>query len=620
MGASSSRLSPRPVEPVLPVPEARLVGREEAGVAVDVVAPETRRRRGRGGSCRRTVSAAGSSMSRARPSPASVSTWSATRRRRASSAALGAGSSSRRAGVRGTSRADEPDYTTVLMGNVVHADALIDPVVVVAREIHLGGTTTDAAGRPLAYVEVDFELPQDFRHRFADVLDASTAGGLSSSTGEDGRFLLRRVPSVRGAVLRAQRDGYRPVSCAAPTLADDSIGIVLPPLEPESDELLGIVLDAAGEPVERARVALGNQAAVTAADGSFHVPRETYRIDAPVIAAKAGHLPARFEPDRTPEGAPLWPDFLELRLGGPPLSITGRVVDEDGEGLAGIRVWPADATFFGYVGDRATHVEKILRGADEPKEKHHEPPSLGWDYVVTDERGDFELGGLLDRKYMLHALDDRTLLRGELDSAPAGKQGVRIRMPASDVHPLVAGRVRTLDGLPLEGVEVVLVRTVARIEVDRGPGQTASWSNNESGARARTDVEGRFRLNDVPRGDLGLSFGSERIMGTEVRLEEVDDVEQIEVLVTQRCHFEVELDGELAGRGHAQRARGGRRGPCGCTSSAAAAPGARRRWSSWTASRESSPFTRARAPWSSTASAGSSAAIRSSCSRASWSS
>lgn len=446
----------------------------------------------------------------------------------------------------GRIEAAEPGYATVLSGNVVTENATIAPVVVVAEEITLGGRVIDSLGRAVSGADVNVRMPEDFRHRFGDVLDESSSGSHSTTTDAAGHFLFEDIPAVRGASLVASREGYVPGRVEAPELTEEHLSIELSALEVTEGELQGVVLDVRGLPVPRARVAYGLQEALTGEDGRFHIPRETWKVEAPMMAVKAGHLPGRAEPDRGPDGEPLWPAFIELQLGGRPESISGRVVDDRGEPAADKYVWVADPTFFGNLRSMPTHVEKVLRGADEPKEDDSGLPSLGWDYVRTDAEGRFELGGLLEREYNLYAFDGETLVRGESGPVPAGADDVEIRLPYDDVHDVVAGVVRTVSGQPLADVHVSVVRNVSSISIEYEPGASTSMNHNDSGAETRTDAEGRFRFRDVPRGDLFLAFGSDRIVSTSVALEEVEDVADLDVVAHQRCHFEVELTGALA--------------------------------------------------------------------------
>ena len=68
-----------------------------------------------------------------------------------------------------------------------------------------------------------------------------------------------------------------------------------------------------------------------------------------VRAVKRGHLPGELAaPEPSADGEVPWPDFVTLELGGPPLTIRGRVVDEHGEPLEGVAIQVLEPTVFGF--------------------------------------------------------------------------------------------------------------------------------------------------------------------------------------------------------------------------------------------------------------------------------
>ena len=70
------------------------------------------------------------------------------------------------------------------------------------------------------------------------------------------------------------------------------------------------------------------------------------------MAVKDGYLPAVAQV--AGEGP------VVLRLDGSPLTISGKVVDQDGKALAGIKVWTADPTLFAAGEEGIEFVENIL--------------------------------------------------------------------------------------------------------------------------------------------------------------------------------------------------------------------------------------------------------------------
>ena len=190
----------------------------------------------------------------------------------------------------------------------------------------------------------------------------------------------------------------------------------------ESDSTLaGRVVDGEGEGIPDAYVALGLSATKSDAEGRFTLaigPRS--ESDKVLWAAKAGLLPACIERDP----AASWPDPIELVLAGTPLSIQGRVLDEQGKPVAGARVWTDDTTDFGAIevddfGPMTTigvKVEGILSG------------QLWLRHTETDRDGAFSLKGLLARDYRLSVLDQPTLRYVLSEPIPAGRSDVRIHL------------------------------------------------------------------------------------------------------------------------------------------------------------------------------------------------
>jgi hypothetical protein len=292
---------------------------------------------------------------------------------------------------------------------------------------------------------------------------------------------------------------------------------------------------------------------LSAADGSFVFDlvdpesfnrrlAELVELDtATLLAVKAGHLPGELRAERTDEdGHPVWPDAVVLRLGEEPLGLSGRVVDHAGELLEGIRVRVSDPTFLGSVGRRSsgfpelTHVESFLTGGDP-----------GWTYVETDARGEFVLGGLLDRTYTVQALDPATLLRAPEVDVHAGTERLEFAFPEDGAYASLPGRVVDGRGAPVVDATVATMCDAFRTRIQGQPVST----RHASGPTVRTGANGEFELEDVPR-DLvylridrpdtiplewgrGVAGGLGHLVG--------EELEGVVVTVMRRCHFRLEL-------------------------------------------------------------------------------
>jgi RNA polymerase sigma factor (sigma-70 family) len=233
-------------------------------------------------------------------------------------------------------RADEPGKFTVLEG-VVRGGALPPPVlVVVAPAVRLAGHVRDGAGQPVAEATLQVVWPADLRSRLRDVSDAASEQAVVTRCRADGDFALA-AGAVRGAELLASAPGYVPHRRPLPDRDEQALAIVLERLDGKPGTLQGQVVDPHGRAIANARIGLGEALAQSDEAGNFVIEDDGH---GKVVAASAiGHRRAVLE-----RGAAGFPTFVLLTLGPPPLLIEGRVVDENGKGLAGIMVWPNDPT------------------------------------------------------------------------------------------------------------------------------------------------------------------------------------------------------------------------------------------------------------------------------------
>jgi hypothetical protein len=419
-----------------------------------------------------------------------------------------------------------PGWTCVLRPEFKDTGGAREFVLVVARSIALAGSVRDEAGRALAAAELAVLLPFDLRAGFDAILDSATAVDCSVRTESDGRFELASVPLVAGAKLVATRAGYLGDERPLPAFDDFALAIVLKAADTGVSRVIGTVVDLAGEPVEGAWVALGDGSTKSGPEGEFTLDL----ADGPAArgallrAVKAGHLPGELTLPATGE----WPDPLVLRLGAEPLSIRGRVVDEEGKPVAGAEVWSDEETRFGYIaiegGERSvragTNVEGLLRS--DPWKRR----------VKSDADGRFELTGLLPHDYRLFALDS-VHLGAMTRTVAAGAHEVELRFAAEEQDELVAGRVTALDGEPLAGVEVVLARELAGFR-----------STGPEGLKSRpvtTDADGRFAFERVARAAAVEVHGEELgLLGFRRELRADDDRAHLELAVPLRTHVRIE--------------------------------------------------------------------------------
>lgn len=450
-------------------------------------------------------------------------------------------------------------WTTVLAGIPVDARSGQSCRVVVAPSIALAGVALDEFGGPLADVEVSLEPPSDLRARIHEVLDFSASVSFGTRSDEYGRFRLATVPALEEGRLRGERAGYEPVEEAAPAVSRSDLVLVFARPGGEA-ELRGLVVDPARSPVAAALVSLGLETTRTDEHGRF-----TFQLDDPesvnrrvartlgepadvLRAVKPGYLPAESRArERGPDGKPLWPRPVVLQLGGPPASIAGRVIDEHGEALPGLRVWITDPSLFGLVmvdggGDKYpefVQVEEALV-ADAQRDT-----AAGWHWTETDKDGRFVLECLAERTYDLAVMDPSTLLRSVTPAVAAGRRDVVLVLDGAAVFEHLAGRVVDGRGEPVPHASVF---PMCDALVIRHAGQVLG-TRHETTTGTLTDEEGRFELARVPRNLVYLRIqGADTIplewgRAVEGGLERLagKSPDELEIEVERRCHFQVEL-------------------------------------------------------------------------------
>ncbi|MCP3916968.1 MAG: sigma-70 family RNA polymerase sigma factor [bacterium] len=466
-----------------------------------------------------------------------------------------------RAGVSIATRHD--DWVDVYDARL-EAHAQGESVIVVAQPITYSGHVVTPEGRGVSSARVHL-LASAFETRFPLALERSSSRAFSTRCDGDGYFELRGVPLIPNATLRATAPGFLVASLEAP--GGDAAGLVLSLALPGvGDELLsGVVLDASGQPVEGARVAMGAFGTSTDAAGEFRVDLGL-AVDTQVLrAVKAGHLPAeRTAPEPSAPGARAWPERVELVLGGEPRRLKGVVLGENGEPRSGAHVWLVDPTLFGVSGMSPIQLEGLLGGVD-PDPSGAEPgdsqlagalargaqlddkgirrrADATWPFVTTDGHGEFELFTRPDRTYRLAALDPDTLAM--VESAPIDPGTARVMLELRGTKSgAFAGVVRDERGAPLPGLRVRAMIEPFETHATIGAGKLSAVAQR-AGASTVTDAEGRFRLPRVPYGRLAIEVLGDAILPLERRLREDEDPAQLELALETRCPLEVVVESE----------------------------------------------------------------------------
>ena len=422
---------------------------------------------------------------------------------------------------------DDPVYTTLLPGlSPVSADGIAN--VVVGERAPIGGLVINEAGEPLEGARVRVIAAEAtyraFRrpHAYHDPIP-----GREVYSDVEGRFFFDDVAPGEWGLVMAELDGYVTAREPLPPAASDEFVLTL--LRPE-EAIWGRVIGAHGEGVEGAYVSLGTHSVITDIDGAFHLDSKVGRVFGEKFttlrAVKEGLLPAMLE-DALEQSMPLL-----LQMSDPPLSLSGRVVDGEGQARAGVILFLIDRTPLGHIRENPTEESAIVWRL------YLEDAMVGDIFpqgATTDREGRFELRGLLDRDYRVACIEPGSAASSEVWSLTAGSTGHELVFPRSDTIAHVAGRVVSLSGNPLEGVEVMVTR-----ELSEG-----SWYNlpkEARAAKATTNAEGRFDFEalDIDRTSLTI-WDRQIVQAPSIPLAEESQLDNIEIRVPIRCDVQVDL-------------------------------------------------------------------------------
>ncbi|MEO0650283.1 MAG: sigma-70 family RNA polymerase sigma factor [Planctomycetota bacterium] len=456
--------------------------------------------------------------------------------------------------------ADEPYLVTVQVG-AWGPGAIDEPIVVVADKRRVAGRVIDGEGQGIEGVRLALHGPADLTSRIGIELGGSRREYWSSHTDRFGRFEFDSAPAFVDGLLELAHSEYDPRVVTLPQRDVEQLELTLkaPALLGEL-AIHGRVLAASGQPVPGAMVNCGSTVVVCDEAGGFTVDPVRALGTATLVAVAPGQLPARLERPAEPAvDSTGWPEFLTLTLGGPALAIEGRLVDTEGEPVAGARVWARGPDPFGAVGPYPISLEGLLAGQPMPDDAvasqrgmptapgdetfgwyswRGEPDAM-WPFVRTDADGRFRLEGLQDRSYVLSALVFSPLHTVNTDPVPAGSEGVRLTVALEERVERVRGRVVDELGEPLAGI------SIAHYEVPLSPSREVLGGRTEmnllySSTPAISDAEGAFELLDVPRDGLTLWLLGDGVLPTPEVVEGPLDAEGLVLELPCRRRLQVE--------------------------------------------------------------------------------
>lgn len=391
----------------------------------------------------------------------------------------------------------DPRWATVRAGSTrIQAPNL--STVIIAPRIELGGRVVDSDGQPLPEAKVKVHLPSYLAVDLGILLDGSVNVTWLTDCDHEGRFVLRDVPAVAQAELSSTLGGYLPRFVELPQQSTELLELVLDRPEVGAAVVEGLVVDVFGAAVAGARVSAGGKVSRTDDRGAFMIDLSNEETLDRIVAIAKGMQPAVHVPERDATGQLQWPARVTLRLGQAPLSITGQVIDRDRRPVEGAKVWIDDPLVVGFDGDSALLAETLLGRKDRPF----------WAFVLTDSSGTFRLDGLLDRAYVVRALDPSTLMAMTQDEVQAGSSGVELQL-ASDTYPELRGRVVSHDGSAISGVSVRLMRPALAVQIPGGPDSSMfEWT---SSTPVKTNQAGEFALRNVPTEGVQLQASGDTI-------------------------------------------------------------------------------------------------------------
>lgn len=423
----------------------------------------------------------------------------------------------------GTLACSQPGFLTLYESFVDDDSATAEHVVVAARSIRLAGTVIDDRGVLVDAARITIPWKRLVAPRIQFDLARSTARTIQTTAREGGRFVFEEAPRLPESAsstegLVATHDDYDAARAALPRSDRDDLRIVLPTRSIPANALNGTVVDRIGLPIGGAFVACGDEAQSTDSLGRFSFPLAGGEEDPSELRAVALGLRAVSVP-RPVEG---WSSHVRVVLGEDALRIRGKVVDRAGEPVKGVRVTLDSGMVLAANPSRWT--EEVAGGFDES--------------TATDSEGRFEIGGLLDRNYVLHAIDVTTLANLKSKAIPAGSEDVTLVLDPERVFSKLRGRIVDHTGNGVSSASVTCQLPYHIIET-----KFSTSASNCAGPPIAVDAAGRFEIENAPLYGLVLSIAGERVEQTNFTVSEgFDRHDELTITVECSASFRLELD------------------------------------------------------------------------------
>ncbi len=290
----------------------------------------------------------------------------------------------------------------------------------------------------------------------------------SAVSDEGGTARIRLVPGEYQMVM-VYKEGYSRRSQQETLTIEDGKTTRLEQQMTSQPRITGVAQDEQGKPLQGAKLQVcpmgTGQTVISDAEGKFEVswdPGRWHSAEAPAMVLLARHEEGNLAAT-VKVGEDTQTQDITLR---PALTITGRVVDPDGKGIAN------------------AHLNFMLRGPRWGS-------SIGRDQPTTDQDGRFQIGALpAGNKYSLYtSAEGYGLDRGdEIDTDDAINNRLdigKITLPVADLS--VSGMAVDSDDKPVVGANI------------------SCAGEHQPRQSARTDADGKFTLNGVCAGEVRIS-------------------------------------------------------------------------------------------------------------------
>lgn len=424
-------------------------------------------------------------------------------------------------GFGGSVRSGDPGLATIYMGMVPRGTRSAAPVVVLAPGVRVAGSVVDRDGKPVANASLRISFLESSEVAIPMPLENAARDYFEFKTGADGAFVCDRpIPTGDAARIVVTAPGFLALETNVPPHDDSAFRIVLERPSPRAkDRVRGQVIDTFGAPVAGAFVVLGATSTTTDERGLFDLDSTKASSSKLLRAIALGALPAEIAWPLDPPS-----DFVTLRLGPPPLTITGTVRRADGSPVAEAILDLANGTVFGFGPQNgAILLDEELAG-ERLRDKR------------TDDNGAFELRGLSQRAYVLRILEPKTGENFKTEPIVAGSKNVSIVLPEGLLIPSLAGRVIDRSGKGVAGVRV----SVSVQSQERSYLYSQYTSSEGPHVSSLSDARGHFELKNVPRSSVMLVVSGDDIVTNGLELKE-EPSEDLVIVVDRRRYLRVEL-------------------------------------------------------------------------------